>query len=482
MKVFFIFLVGIFSFVIYPIFVFWFVKTHPAKWFDTIRDQFETPAGVNTYLAFGDSAANGIIFGFDKRSHKLAFSSANNEGHVFVVGGSGTGKTSALLIPTLRAWSGGAFVIDISGDISSNVHDSDKVIYFPGAADSQPYNVFGPIDVLHEKADQDEALAKLAFLLIPLNERLDGAARYFENGGRNILIAALTAFYHEGFDFIEICKKIALLSAEELFSEIAKAENDIANAYISGFRGEEPRNVAGCKNSCDSAIKLFATNAAVGMSIRRPRPLEDAFSPDLIENHKVFVVIPDEKLALYAPLLRIIVAQTLSYFAARPATANSNVLFCLDEFASLGKIDIVPALQKLRKRHVRIMVLTQSIADIDAVHGHDAHRSMMSNFTYRVILSAFDSDDQRYFGEMIGKSEQKQVSTSYNGNLLFASGQTVRYEKEYVVDPAELGRLGNELILLYPGGHVRLEKNFYFKKAVDKPSLKSKLQSMLKSW
>lgn len=478
MKVFFVSLIGIFSFIIYPLFVFWFVKNHTSTWFDTIRAQFDTPAGVNTYLAFGESVSSGIIFGFDKRSHKLVFSATNDEGHVFVVGGSGTGKTAALLIPTLRSWSGGAFVIDISGDIAANVHDRDKIIYFPGVSDSQPYNVFGPIDSLHNKADQDEALAKLAFLLIPLNERLDGAARYFENGGRNILIAALTAFYHEGLDFIEICKKIALLSAEELFSEIAKAENDVANAYISGFRGEEPRNVAGCKNSCDSAIKLFATNAAVAASIHRPRPLEDAFSPELIDNHKVFVVIPDEKLALYSPLLRIIVSQTLAYFAARPATATGNVLFCLDEFASLGKIDIVPALQKLRKRHVRIMVLTQSIADIDTVHGHDAHRSMMSNFSYRVILSALDTEDQKYFAEMIGKAEQKQVSTSFNGNSFFESGHTVRLEKEYIIDPAELGRLKNDLILLYPGGHARLEKNFYFKKAVDKPSLLSKFKSL----
>ena len=40
------------------------------------------------------------------------------------------------------------------------------------------------------------------------------------------------------------------------------------------------------------------------------------------------------------------------------------ILFCLDEFASFGKLQITEALRKLRKRHIRIMVLTQSLADL----------------------------------------------------------------------------------------------------------------------
>ncbi len=45
------------------------------------------------------------------------------------MGPSGTGKTSALLIPTLRSWQGTALVVDISGDISANVHTENKIIF-----------------------------------------------------------------------------------------------------------------------------------------------------------------------------------------------------------------------------------------------------------------------------------------------------------------------------------------------------------------
>ena len=63
--------------------------------------------------------ASGVIFG---KSHgKYICSPEQEEGHIFVNGPSGTGKTSALLIPTLRHWHGTSFTVDISGDISRNV-------------------------------------------------------------------------------------------------------------------------------------------------------------------------------------------------------------------------------------------------------------------------------------------------------------------------------------------------------------------------
>ena len=63
--------------------------------------------------------ARGVLLG--KKYGLLAYSPEPDEGHIIVMGPSGTGKTSALLIPTLRSWQGTALVVDISGDISANV-------------------------------------------------------------------------------------------------------------------------------------------------------------------------------------------------------------------------------------------------------------------------------------------------------------------------------------------------------------------------
>ena len=78
------------------------------------------------FLHYG-SDAHGIIFGI-KNKFKL-YSPESEEGHVLVVGGSGLGKTSALLIPTLNSWHGTSFTIDISGDICKNVNMPNKLVF-----------------------------------------------------------------------------------------------------------------------------------------------------------------------------------------------------------------------------------------------------------------------------------------------------------------------------------------------------------------
>ena len=44
----------------------------------------------------------------------------DRDGHVLVVSGAGSGKSSCIAIPTLGTWSGTFFAIDIKGELSKN--------------------------------------------------------------------------------------------------------------------------------------------------------------------------------------------------------------------------------------------------------------------------------------------------------------------------------------------------------------------------
>lgn len=92
------------------------------------------------------SIAHGILFGRLGRQ-LLCLSPEEDEGHVIVFGPSGAGKTSALLIPTLRSWQGTALVVDISGDISAHVDMPNKIVFDPTDIDTIPYDVFFSVDV-----------------------------------------------------------------------------------------------------------------------------------------------------------------------------------------------------------------------------------------------------------------------------------------------------------------------------------------------
>ena len=213
--------------------------------------------------------AHGIIFG--KKRGKVIYSPAENEGSVGVFSASGTGKTSAVGIPTLQGWTGTSYTIDISGDICKNCPNMpNKLIYEPENPNTTAYNIFGSIDELDDRNDRNEALEQLAFLLIPGNATNDNA-KFFQDNGRKILTASLIAFYGAGMDFIEICEKIVGSGWKDLFRAIDDTENKAAMMYINSFEGASEQNTAGCKQACDDALKLFATNAKVKKSIHRPK-------------------------------------------------------------------------------------------------------------------------------------------------------------------------------------------------------------------
>lgn len=400
-------------------------------------------------LAYRQPAqARGILFG--KKLSLLAYSPEQDEGHILVMGPSGTGKTSALLIPTLRSWQGTALVVDISGDISANVKTPNKIIFDPTAENCIPYDVFASINAVVDETERQERLEQLAYLLLPDKANDSEAGIFFTKNGRKMITAALICYYGMGWGFVQICEFFLGHDWRGLLNDIAKQQNPIANMFISSFVGASEQNTAGCKQAADDALKLFAANEKIKNALRKSASYEQSISPATLETNSVYIYIPDEKLKIYGDLLRIITAQSMEYFSSRPPENKQMILFCLDEFASFGKLQIVESLRKLRKRRIRILVLTQSLADLDMIYGKDERKAMLGNFKFTVILGCKDTETQEYFSKMIGE-KRSLLATDPN------------QKPQPIIKPADLAHLAQDLFVICDDGAIRLRKNFYFK-------------------
>lgn len=294
-------------------------------------------------------------------------------------------------------------MVDISGDISANVHTENKIIFDPTAADCIPYDVFASIDAAPDDTERQERLEQLAYLLLPDKANDSEAGVFFTKNGRKMITAALICYYGMGWGFVEICEFFLGHDWRSLLNDIAKQQNPIANMFISSFAGASEQNTAGCKQAADDALKLFATNEKIKNALRKSASYEQSISPATLETNSIYVYIPEEKLEIYGDLMRIITAQSMEYFSSRPKENKQMILFCLDEFASFGKLQITPALRRLRKRRIRILVLTQSVSDVDMIYGKDERIAMLGNFKFTVILGCKDTETQEYFSKMIGE-------------------------------------------------------------------------------
>lgn len=411
-------------------------------------NHFPNPFAKKNLVYRHPAQAKGVLFG--KKFGLLAYSPEQDEGHILVLGPSGTGKTSALLIPTLRSWQGTALVVDISGDISANVNTPNKIVFDPTSESCIPYDVFASINAVADETERQERLEQLAYLLLPDKANDSEAGIFFCKNGRKMITAALICYYGMGWGFVEICEFFLGHDWRSLLNDIAKQQNLIANMFISSFAGASEQNTAGCKQAADDALKLFATNDKIKNALRKVPSYEKAISPAMLETSSVYIYIPDEKLKIYGDLLRIITAQSMEYFSSRPTENKQTILFCLDEFASFGKLQIVESLRKLRKRRIRILVLTQSLADLDMIYGKDERKAMLSNFKFTVLLGCKDAETQEYFSKMIGE-KRSLLATDPN------------QKPQPIIKPADLAHLEQDLFVICDDGAIRLRKNFYFK-------------------
>ncbi len=412
--------------------------------------------------------AAGVVIG--RKGRKTVCLPMGAEGHIAVIGGSGSGKTSAIVIPTLKAWGkrkencpeGHLFSIDISGDISGHDDSGTALIFDPFGDNGSPYDVFAVVDDLPE-ADRPEALERLAYLIMPQPQHLSAEADFFLGNGRRLLTAALWALYPSGLDFVDICRTILSHDSFSLCSIIDKCEQEKASILIANFASMKESTISSCKDSCDRAIKLFATDDRIARSVRRPKKDEAFITARSIEVGNVYIKIPEERLDVYAPLLHLLVALQLDYLYARPIK-EPRILIILDEYASLGDLDIIGPLRRIRKRGVTIMICLQSLADLDALHGPVQRRAIMDNIGFCVVLGVSDPESQRYFAERIGEMLQERTSKTRTVSHAGTSRSRTEAEvKDYAIPPEVLGRLKDDLLLIYPGGHMMLRKAYFFK-------------------
>lgn len=407
-------------------------------------------------LAKVDSA-EGIILG--KYWMWRLFSPTRAEAHIAVLGGSGSGKTSCIGIPTLRKWRGNFFAIDISGDITHAIsNDVPAIIYSP--LEPRPlaktcYDPFYEIDKIIDPYERDIALCNIAHYLIKDEPgRKHDAGAWYDASGRDILKAAFLAFYEQGDDFIEIAKKIVNNDYETLFKLIDECGNDEASTYLNKFQPLRPQDIGGCFESAQSALLPFTNpvlDSWVGRSDQTGRP---SFGPSTLEEYNIIFVLPDKKREQFAPLTELMVNQLFDYLAGRDLSAKQKILFFLDEFASFPNVDISPALQKFRKRNVRIMLLFQSLAQLDRNYGISTRQEIMDNIGITAVCKLNNVETQEYFSKKAGSKITFRSSHTSSGS------STSMEVKDRAIEPESFERLRRTLIIFSGGQYLRAFKAF----------------------
>ena len=110
---------------------------------------------------------SGVVFG--KIGRRYIVMPQNTEGHIMVVGGQGSGKSSCVAIPTLLNYDSSIFAIDIKGELSEHRRNYglNKVKVFDPMDFTSPH--YNPYMVL-KQGDIIQGAREMAHCIIPLTK------------------------------------------------------------------------------------------------------------------------------------------------------------------------------------------------------------------------------------------------------------------------------------------------------------------------
>ena len=175
----------------------------------------------------------------------------------------------------------------------------------------------------------------------------------------------------------------------------------------------------------------------------------------------VFLVLPPERLDAYSRWLRLMVAQAIHDLARSPARPAAPVLFLLDEFAALGRLEPVERAFGLMAGYgLQLWPILQDMHQLWGAYGERAG-TFVSNAGLVQIFNVADVETASWVSKSIGATTMSYqttgTSTSRGGMQLFetkSTSTTAHLSRRELMTPDEIIRLDSSLEILLRQGEA----------------------------
>ena len=204
------------------------------------------------------SHVHGFVFGKD--NGRYIAKKEEMDGHILVVGGAGSGKSSCLAIPSLMTWKRPVFCIDIKGELHKNtleVRERSK-IFAPESTCG--YDPFYTLEVPTANRPQEAEVISTALIPLPPDTR----EPFFKQSAQNMLTGFMLHFQNERETFISTIEKVLSSPIGELVDDVYGKTNDkYAKFYLNAFYAMDNKTLNTVYAELCRHIVLFATDEEI---------------------------------------------------------------------------------------------------------------------------------------------------------------------------------------------------------------------------
>lgn len=398
--------------------------------------------------------------------------------HTLVLGTSGSGKTSSVLLSTLLARhinkeKYAFLLVDVKGELlQKGFSPDDKVAVFnPRRRDLCGFDFLYDVNEKSTEAEVIEALRRVIYSLIPLKYT---GEEFWPVAARTVLLGLfLFAWeYQQCYTIPQLVDFALSKNLNTLISDvIAEAEeNSVVTRLLSSYGGDcvAEETLGSISSNIGNALQLFSSDSNLRYLTREaPKKI----TPELLEQGiSIDLLIEDRDLETYAPILSLAVATCITYLSSpvrekvvTQDPQHSQVVFILDELGRIPEVQGLPSILQIgRSRGCTVLGCLQSWSAAEEHYGEKVAADMLTNFSYRVFLQAQpESKDVEMAVKAFGKftEKKKSINTGKNKNYSY------QFEEKDILQASDLLTLPdkNRIVVLSPFGAYMLTRCQYFK-------------------
>jgi type IV secretion system protein VirD4 len=384
------------------------------------------------------------------------------DGAVLVYAPMGTGKTSGLVLPALLERTPRAIVCtDPKGEclaVAGRWRSTLGPVWKLDALHPATSHRFNPLDLIrtgtHHEADDAAMIADLLVISESSEAHWDSSAKQ--------LITALIRHLLNAYP-----KELRTLAT---LREMVASEGDTLAALLTAMAAsripsvaEEGRITLASLSSPEmtSIIKNAAKCLAFWSKDRIGGMLTATSDFDFLAMHHttktVFICVPEDKLAVYRPFLRMMMGCALAAAVRGKEypTPKHKPLLLIDECPALGYLETLASGLGYLRAYAQTLLVFQDLGQLKRIYGHHGARSFMAASGCQVAFNVNDNETARELAESIGMTTVLSRSESTQANPTLISQRQhegLAESKRYLLDPSEVRRIPkNKCLVLLSG-------------------------------
>lgn len=331
--------------------------------------------------------------------------------NALIIGGTGTGKSSVVLIPSLFTMNSSFIVHDPSGEL---IHKSAgylkskgyeiKILNFTSPEFSIRYN---PLI----RANNSSDIQKVASLLIEISLG-KGKEPFWNTQAVALLSIIILILKKQDSEFQNLYNVRQLLNrlgsdneaVDLLFSRYA--DETLFSEYKS-FLAYDEKVVNGVIATCKAALQIFSDESVASVTS------DDSLEFSDLRNKPVALFIQNSVAdqRYYSVITSLFFEQFFSYLLSRfPEKDEKDIFLLIDEASSLNLPTLPLAVANVRKHHAGIMLLIQDFAQLIHHYGQYDSNAIKANCFAKMYFTGQSLESAKELEQTLGKYEYKDVN------------------------------------------------------------------------